>query len=128
MLILGALAGLFFTGRWAITGENDSSQALPDSVDRVIPPSGSEVLRQAPVGVDVADGFDAYLIVNGTEIRSAEDGLVKDLGVGLIQFQPGEGRPVESLNTNRNCVIAQVYDQREGPESAQPVSWCFQAT
>jgi hypothetical protein len=128
VLIVGALAGIFFTGRMAITGDDQTSDALPDSVDRLIPASGSEVLRQAQVGIDVADGFDAYLQVNGVEIRSAEDGLIKDLGTGLILFQPGPGRPVESLNTNQNCVIAFVFDPIEGPSAAQPVSWCFEAT
>ena len=126
--IVGVVAGLFFTGRWAVTGFDDASGALPDSVDRLIPASGAEVLRQSQVGIDVADGYDAYLLVNGVEIRSSKDGLIKDLGTGLIQFQPGPDRPVEELNTNQNCVTAFVFDQREGPETAQPVTWCFQAT
>lgn len=128
LIIVGALVGLFFTGRWAVTGFDDASESLPDSVDRLIPSSGAEVLRQSPVGIDVADGFDAYLVINGVEIRSADDGLIKDLGTGLIQFQPGEDRPIEELNANQNCMTAFVFDQLEGPESAQPVSWCFDAT
>lgn len=128
VLILGSLAGLFFTGQAAVTGTGESSDALPDSVDRLIPASGSEVLRQAQVGIDVAEGFDAYLQLNGVEIRDASDGLIKDLGTGLILFQPAEGRPVEELNTNQNCVVAFVYDELDGPSTAQPVSWCFQAT
>jgi len=128
VLIIGAFAGIFFTGRMAITGDDQTSDALPDSVDRLIPASGSEVLRQSQVGIDVADGFDAYLQINGVEIRSAEDGLIKDLGTGLILFQPGPDRPVETLNTNQNCVVAFVFDPIEGPSAAQAVSWCFEAT
>lgn len=128
VLIVGSIVGIFFTGRAAITGGDEASGALPDSVDRLIPASGAEVLRQSQVGIDVADGFDAYLQVNGVEIRDAEDGLIKDLGTGLILFQPGPDRPVESLNPNQNCVVAFVYDQLEGPTAAQPVTWCFQAT
>ncbi|MEI2700010.1 MAG: hypothetical protein V9E94_17345 [Microthrixaceae bacterium] len=128
VLILGALVGIFLTGRLAITGGNEASGALPESVDRLIPASGSEVLRQSQVGIDVADGFDAYLQINGVEVRTAEDGLIKDLGTGLILFQPGPDRPVEELNPNQNCVTAFVFDQLEGPTTAQPVTWCFQAT
>ena len=62
------------------------------------------------------------------EVRTAEDGLIKDLGTGLILFQPGPDRPVEELNTNQNCVVAFVFDQLEGPSAAQPVTWCFEAT
>lgn len=128
VLIVGALVGIFVTGRMAITGGDETSGALPDSVDRLIPASGSEVLRQSQVGIDVADGYDAYLQINGVDVRTAEDGLIKDLGTGLILFQPGPGRPVEELEANQNCVVAFVYDQLEGPNSATPVSWCFQAT
>jgi hypothetical protein len=128
VLVVGAVAGIFFTGRMAITGGNESSGSLPESVDRLIPASGSEVLRQSQVGIDVADGYDAYLQINGVEVRTAEDGLIKDLGTGLILFQPGPDRPVEELNPNENCIVAFVFDQLEGPTSAQPVSWCFQAT
>lgn len=128
LIIVGALVGLFYTGRWAVTGPDSTSGSLPDSVERLIPASGSEVLRQSQVGLDVADGFDAYLVVNGVEIRTAEDGLIKDLGTGLILFQPGPDTPVESLNQGTNSVIAFVFDQTDGPTVAQPVSWRFEAT
>ncbi len=127
VLIVGSLVGLFFTGKAAVTGGSESSSALPAVVDRLIPPSGSEVPRQSQVGIDVADGHDAYLQINGVEIRTAEDGLIKDLGTGLVQFQPGPGKPVEELNSGQNCIVAFVYDETDGPETAQPVSWCFEA-
>jgi hypothetical protein len=128
LVIVGALVGLFYTGRWAVTGPDSTSGSLPDSVERLIPASGSEVLRQSQVGLDVAEGYDAYLVVNGVEIRTAEDGLIKDLGTGLILFQPGPNTPVESLNQGENSVVAYVFDEREGPTVAQPVSWRFEAT
>ena len=128
LVIVGALVGLFYTGRWAVTGPDSTSGSLPDSVERLIPASGSEVLRQSQVGLDVADGYDAYLVVNGVEIRTAEDGLIKDLGTGLILFQPGPETPVEALDQGTNSVVAYVFDQTEGPTVAQPVSWRFEAT
>ncbi|MCZ7631056.1 MAG: hypothetical protein M5U19_19320 [Microthrixaceae bacterium] len=96
-------------------------------MDRLIPASGDEVLSQSEVGVDLAVGYDAYLIVNGTEIRSEADGLVSDPGLGLVRFQPGEGKPVESLAPEKNCVIAMVWPQADGRDAAEPVSWCFTA-
>ena len=127
VLVVGALAGLFFTARAAVTGDNSTSLALPDSVDRLIPDSGDEVLAQSAVGVDLATGFDAYLIVNGTEIRTEADGLTKDLGLGLVTFQPGESTPIGSLLPEKNCVIAMVWAQSDGEEAAEPVNWCFGA-
>lgn len=128
VLILGALAGIFFTGRIAVTGLDSSSENLPDSVDRLIPGSGQQVLRQSQVGIDVADGYDAWLQINGVDVRGADEGLIKDTGTGLVQFQPGPGRLIESLNPGQNCVIAFVWDQVEGESTAKPVSWCFDAT
>lgn len=128
LLIVGALAGLFFVGRAAVTGTDSTSSALPDSVERLVPASGDEVLVQAQVGLDVADGYDAYLILNGTEIRTAEDGLIRGMGNGLIVYQPGPGKPVESLNSGQNCVVAMVWDELETEDAAEPVSWCFEAT
>jgi hypothetical protein len=128
VLLLGSLAGLVWTATQAATGGDEASQTLPDSVDRLIPASGSEVLRQATVGIDVAAAHDAYLVINGTEIRTAEDGLSKDLGSGLITYTPGPGKPVEALLPERNCVLALVWPQLEGERSARPVSWCFDAS
>ena len=126
LIVLAALAGIGLTGVLAVTG-SDSAADLPDSVDLVMPVSGADVPRQSLVGIDVAEGHDTYLVINGVEVRSAEDGLIKDLGTGLIQFQPGPGRPVESLESGRNCVLANVWDRIEGEQSTQAVSWCFDA-
>ncbi|MFV0316629.1 MAG: hypothetical protein ACK5O2_06665 [Microthrixaceae bacterium] len=127
LVILIGIVGLVMTVRLAVTGEANTSAALPDSVDRLIPASGDEVLTQTDVGVDLATGYDAYLIVNGTEIRTAQDGLTKDLGLGTVKFSPGPGRAVESLLPERNCVIAMVWPQIEGEQAAEPISWCFSA-
>lgn len=127
MLIVGSLVGLFLTGKAAVTGGKEVSDALPEVVDRLIPPSGSEVPRQSQVGIDLADGHDAYLQINGVEVRTAQEGLIKDLGTGRVQFQPGPDRPVDKLNSGQNCVVAFVYDKTEGPGTAKPVSWCFEA-
>lgn len=126
--IVGSLVGLFFTGRAAQTGLGAASGSLPNNVDRLIPASGAEVPRQSQVGIDVADGFDAYLVINGVEIRNEDEGLIRDLGTGVVLFQPGEGKVVEGLNGGRNCVVAMVWDQLDGPSAADSVSWCFEAT
>lgn len=127
LLVAVAIVGLFFTVQLAVTGNDNTSKALPDSVDRLIPESGSEVLTQEEVGVDLAIGYDAYLIVNGTEIHTEADGLQRNAGLGRITFQPGEGKPVESLLAEKNCIIAMVWPEAEGEDAAEPVSWCFEA-
>ena len=107
--IVGALAGIFFTGgRMAITGNDQTSGRASDSVDPRRSPlrAPRSCASHRKFGIDVADGFDAYLQVNGVEIRSAEDG--RSTGHGAHPLQPGPGRPVETLNTNQNCVIASI--------------------
>ena len=126
-VILVALAGLVLTARMAVTGDDSTSLALPDSVDRLIPASGDEVLSQSAIGVDLATGFDAYLIINGTEIRSEDDGLERELGLGTVTFQPGVGKTIEALQPDKNCVIAMIWAQKDGPDTAEPLSWCFTA-
>jgi hypothetical protein len=127
VLILGALVGIGLTGRAAVTGSDSSSGDLPDSVERLVPAPDGEVPRQSAVGLDLAEGFDAYLAINGVTVRTVEDGLIKDLGTGLIRFQPAPGLPIEELDTDRNCVVAFVWDRLEDESTAAPVSWCFGA-
>lgn len=127
LLVLGALVGLGFTARAAVTGSDPTSDALPDDVERLIPAPESEVLSQSRVGIDVRPGYDGYLVVNGTEVRTGEDGLVKDLGSGLIEFQPRQGAALAELNPERNCVTAVIWKQSEGPTASRPISWCFTA-
>jgi hypothetical protein len=128
LLIVGAFAGLFFVGRAAVTGTDSTSANLPEAVERLLPASGASVLRQSQVGLDLADGYDAYLIINGTEIRSAEDGLIRDLGTGQILYQPGVDKPVETLNAGQNCITAMVWPVLETAATADAVPWCFEAT
>ncbi len=65
VLVIGALAGIVVAVMVASTGGDRTSETLPDYVDRLIPASGSEILSQATIGIDIAAGYDAYLIVDG---------------------------------------------------------------
>jgi hypothetical protein len=114
-------------------GNDATSESKPTSVERLIPASGSNVLRQDEVGIDLAVGYDATLTINGTTISNLldqdhTDGLQKNLAIGLITYAPGPGKRVEKLASGRNCVIANVWKPSEGESSAKPVEWCFNAT
>jgi len=128
LLVVVALAGIVVAVMAASTGGDRTSEVLPESVERLIPASGAEILAQSTVGIDVAEGYDAYLIVEGKEIREGTDGLVRQTGTGLVQFTPGEGRPVTGLPSGRNCMTAMVWKSTEGPKTAKPVNWCFDVT
>lgn len=128
LLVLVAVAGIVSAVMVASTGGDRASETLPESVERLIPASGSEILAQSTVGIDVAQGYDAYLIVDGNEISEGTDGLVRQTGTGLVQFTPGEGRPVTELPSGRNCMTAMVWKATDGQNTAKPVNWCFDVT
>lgn len=131
--VLAAGAGLWWVYDNAVVGSDATSDNRPDAVERLIPEPGSEVLTQAVVGIDVAVGYDADLEINGTRITELaatpeDDGLRKNLEIGLVEYLPGPGKQIERLEPTRNCVVARVWSRQEGPERAEPISWCFDAT
>ncbi|HPU38671.1 MAG TPA: hypothetical protein PLS63_03790 [Microthrixaceae bacterium] len=128
LLILVSIAGIAVAVTIASTGGDKTSEVLPEYVDRLEPTSGSQILQQSTVGVDVAEGYDAFLIVDGKEIKTTADGLVKQLSTGIVQFTPGPGRPVETLPSGRNCVTAMVWLAKDGERTAKPTNWCFEVT
>ena len=134
-VLLAVVVGLMvYIVNNAVTG-NDASAVKPASVERLIPGSGAEILRQGQVGVDLANGYDAYLIINGVEIRNQAtgedaDGLSKVLTPsGLtVTYTPAPGRRIEQLETDVNQVTAMVWRQTDGPSTASPVYWTFSAS
>ena len=133
VLLVGAISGGVYACQNSVAGNNSVSESKPfPFVDRLIPASGAEVLQQAQVGIDLAVGYDAYLIINGVQITNVStkpevDGLNKTLSVGLVTYTPGPGRKVERLLAERNQVTAMVWKQIDGPETAKPVFWTFNA-
>jgi hypothetical protein len=131
-MLVGAGALLVYVYDNGVTGVNETSAAVPSYVDGLIPPSGTSVLRQNQVGIDLAVGYDGYLNVNGVDIKNTVttengDGLHKTLTVGLITYQPGPGHRVKQLMAGQNCITATVWKQSDGPSTSTPIYWCFMA-
>lgn len=134
-VLLAALAGFMVVGsvfayQNAVTGSTQASESLPDYVERLIPESGSEVLSQSDVGIDLATGYDAYLVIDGevidNEVTPADpDGLFKVADTQLIQYTPGPDKRVESLTGPDQCVDAFIWKVRDGRETAKQFNWCF---
>jgi hypothetical protein len=135
VLLAAAAALMVVIVLQGVTGNNGVGSTRPASVDRLIPQSGTQVLRQSQVGVDLASGYDAYLIINGVEIRNRAtqdhpDGLNKVLTPDgyTITYTPGPGRRVKSLEPDLNRITAMVWRQADGPSNAVPTFWTFTAT
>lgn len=123
---------LWYINANAVTGDQSTSLSKPSYVLRLIPTSGASVLVQDRVGIDLANGYDAYLNLNGIEIRNVvvdpeADGLVRS-GTGTISYQPADGHRVEQLASGENCVTAFIWKQEDGRDTAKPLRWCFTAT
>ncbi len=132
-LLVVAIVGFVYACDNSVAGNNNVSESKPfPFVERLIPSSGAEVLQQSEVGIDLATGYDAYLIINGVQITNVStkpevDGLNKTLSVGLVTYTPGPGRKVARLEPELNSVTAMVWKQSDGPATAKPVYWTFNA-
>lgn len=133
-VLLVVMGGLFaYVLSEAATGPDQTSFSKPDYVERLIPSSGSEALRQATVGVDLREGYDAYLVINGVTIQNSattadDDGLRKAPSLGTVEYDPGPGRRITELNSPKQCVDAWVWKKLDGPTTAVQVNWCFEVT
>ena len=134
-IVLVCGAGLIWlVSSQAVTGDENASESKPAFVERLIPESGSQVLAQSTVGIDLSVDYDATLTINGVTVdavvdRIEGDGLHKVPELGLVEFQPGPGKVIESLRKGeRNNVIAMVWKRADGQATAQPVTWTFNVT
>lgn len=137
VLCLGVLA---YACSIANTGDPSNLADRYPEVNQVFPPPESEVLRQAIVGVDLAPGYGAVLYINGTRIPEDQvnvqgnpdfDGVEPEQFeqlelINRYQYQPLQGRVVEVLNGDRNCVRAEVF-RLDDPDRPRNVEWCFTA-
>lgn len=138
LTIVVALVALVVITNSATTGSEAASQSLPDEVDRLIPVSGGTILRQETIGIDVADGYAASLVINGVPISNpiqyadgtdelVRDGLVINAETGLYTYTPREDGLIERFETGENCVQASVWKSDAEPTSGRTVDWCFSA-
>lgn len=130
-VLMVALAIAAYNG--AVTGSDQASSNKPDYINALVPSSGSQVLRQSEVGVDLRSGYDAYLVVDGVKITNNAteqdlDGLVRTPNLGRVRYTPAPGRRVERLESPRACVDAFVWRVIDGPTSAKQTQWCFGTT
>jgi hypothetical protein len=96
----------------------------PDVVEHVVPPDGSAVQRQAELGVDLAPGYEARLVIDDVEIPEDELRLVPEQN--QVFFTAGEGKAIEELAAGRTCVTAVAWRSAVGRGvDDERVRWCF---
>ena len=107
-------------------------------------PNDRQVLSATEIMVDLEDGYQASLILDGIAIPTTnlEDiaGLVAkpgqqveipptaiyDQGNSLIRFQPTEGAAVEKYSTGVHNVTVRYWKIIEGEQTAKSYSWKFE--
>jgi hypothetical protein len=116
VVIAGAVTALVFL-------DEDSDNDVRDAaIERFYPTEGDKIFQQAPVGLDLAGGFDASLSLNGVAIP--EDQLDKTEPLNLVLFTPGPGKEVEQYSQGQNCVVATFWPLSD-PSVVASRSWCF---
>jgi hypothetical protein len=108
-------------------GDEPAVSGSPGVVEHLQPRRGAEVLRQTEIGIDLAPGYEARLILNGTEIPEEELRLVPEQNQAF--YTPGPGRTFETLPSGQNCVTAVAWRSAvgRGPQDLR-FEWCFDVT
>lgn len=124
--VLAALGIALFALAWVARGDNTDS-ALDGPVDQLIPGRGDQVLVQNPIGIDLTDGepYEIRLTINGVAIPPRE--FVVSEALNRATYQPGDDKTIDSLESGENCVVAEYWLVREGPEATRATRWCFDA-
>jgi hypothetical protein len=130
--VLAAAIGAFALAYLrSAAGDDDSivsSGATGEFVEQLTPPSGSQVLQQATVAIDLAPGWEATLDEIGGRSIPEDDLVVRSnrQQPDTVEFTPGPDKALEALPAGRVCVRASVWQIALGPEeSTRRVSWCF---
>lgn len=148
LLALSLAVGLGLTlvvlGFFSATTGRDAL-GYPDAIVDIAPaPNDRQVLSQTEIRVDLQDGYEAVLVLDGIEIPTtplseiagglAEPGqqielpstAIYDQGNSLIRYTPSDGAVVESYAVGRHDVTIIFWEIEKGRNTARSYSWSFE--
>jgi len=105
--------------------DSPGASALPAAIQAVEPEPFSNVLLQNDVSVDLGPGYTGTLEINGIPIP--EEQLDVFVGLNKISYEPRDGKIIDDLRADRNCVTVNYWLQEQGEASKQNFTWCFDA-
>ena len=127
----------------AVTG--DETAQLPSAIESITPaPDAVQVLQQTQVVVDLAEGHEGELTVDGvalTTVRLDElaavdvepgeqvevpPGAVFEPGNATLTFTPGEGAPIEHFDPGAHTVSVVYWKTVDGRDTARTYTWTFE--
>jgi hypothetical protein len=127
LLVLVALVLLVVAYQRAANSGDDpvlESGGGQDFVEELIPDRNSQVVQQTTIGIDLATGWEAALVLGSQEVP--EDQVSVNQALNRVEFTPGPGTVLDALPAGRFCAQAIAWESAVGREAREhPVSWCF---
>jgi hypothetical protein len=121
----------------------DEVTKLPSAIEDVAPtPDAVQVLAQTNVVVDLAEGYEGRLVIDGLhfETQRMEDltanpeagtqvnippGVVFEPGNDTLTFTPGEGIEIERFDEGGHTVQVIYWQAELGEDTARSYTWVF---
>lgn len=146
LVSLGILVGVVFV----IFGFNSATTGrdalgYPDEIIDISPaPNDRQVLSQTEINVNLQDGYEAVLVLDGIEIPTTRLGdfvpavpkpgeqfalpptAIYDQGNSLIRFEPTAGAVVEKYSVGVHQVKCIFWRIEDGRQTARSYEWSFE--
>ena len=111
----------------SIKGEPAPPTLTDSAVEQLVPARDTPTaIRQAEIGIDLAPGWDADLVINGVDVPQDEERNNEPLS--QVYFQPGEGKTIEALAPGEVTVTAIIWRPVDGQtreSGSRSVTWSF---
>jgi len=145
----GVALGLVLIGmglQSATTGRE--AQNIPSVIEEMSPGPGDQVVQQAQISVDLVEGFEASLEIDGIPLETTrldelsaqgnstlEPGAqveipptaIFDPGNYIISFTPQEGAPIEVFTQGTHTATVKYWKIIDGKAKARSFTWEFEA-
>lgn len=124
--VLVTLVAVGFVAAYLATESTDDSDTsgVDSFVEQLIPGRDTQLLQQGTVGIDLAAGWEARLVIDGVAVPEDELNVVDSLN--LTEFTPGPDKVMDALPVGTVCATATVWKASTGPEDSRQVTWCFE--
>ena len=126
----------------SVTG--DEVTQLPDAIEEIAPtPDAEQVLQQTDVFVDLGEGYEGELTVDGVALETIRldelapldaepgeqvevpPGAIFEPGNGTLRFRPGPGTGIDSFDPGTHNVVVTYWRTEEGRDTARSYGWTF---
>jgi hypothetical protein len=126
ILLLALAAGMIWYSA-SIKGEPEEPSLTDSAVETLIPADQTPTaIRQAEIGIDLASGWDADLVINGVDIP--EDQERRNEPLNQVFFSPGKDKVIEALAPGLVEVTAIIWRPIDGQtreKGSRAVRWSF---